>query len=112
MPQQTMSPTTRVKRAARVATVICAVCCAVALPIGVATAVVGSVHLFTATKQPTADKTAQFKQGNTVLFNTPQLLAWRNRLLMAGVPATAAMLATGGVMFLLRRASSAERPAA
>jgi hypothetical protein len=109
VPTQTLPPTSPLKQAARIATTCYAICCAVVLPLGLATGIVGGIHLFTATKVAEGDKTAEFKQGNTVLFNTPELLAWRNRLLIAGAPGTAILLTTGGVTFISRRA--AERPA-
>ncbi len=109
VPTQTRTPTSSLKRAARIATICYVICCSVVLPLGLATGVVGGIHLFTATKVAKGEKTAEFKQGNTILYNTPKLLVWRNRLLVAGATGTAILLTTGGVTFLLRRA--ANRPA-
>jgi hypothetical protein len=101
VPAQSLPPKSRLRRAARIATICYVICCAVVLPLGLAAGILGGIHLFTASKVPKGDKTAQFKQGNTVLYNTPELFAWRDRLLVTGATGTAVLLLTGGTMYVL-----------
>ena len=96
---------TRLARAARGATVFYFVCCALVLPVGVAAGVVGLIHLNTASAHPGGDKTAGFRLGDDDYFNTPGLLAWRNRLLLAGAVGSGVLIAAGATMLPLRLAA-------
>src|SRR5260221_6521211 len=95
----------RLLRAVRLVTIFYFACCAIVLPVGIAAGTVGAIQLATATKYPTGHKTAEFKQGNTVYFNTPELLKWRDRLLRVGVTGTAVLLSSAAAMLMLRRAA-------